>query len=64
MKELEAEAILFAGSLDHLAGREHHRAHPMVALRLLTFVNEQQTRLQHTPELSPGLQSSPNLRNK
>lgn len=39
MEELETEAILFARALDHLAGGEHHRSHPVAALCLLALVN-------------------------
>lgn len=61
MKELEAEAVLLAGPLYDLAGREHDCAHPVAALGLLAFVNEQQARLQNAPQLCPGLESTSNL---
>lgn len=61
MKELETEAILFAGPLNHLAWTEHHCAHPVAALCLLALVDEQQAGLQHTPQLRPGLKCAAHL---
>lgn len=63
MKELEAETVLLAGPFYDLAGCEHDSAHPVAALGLLTFINEQQARLQNAPQLRPGLESTSNLRN-
>ena len=53
VEQLEAEAILFARPLDHLAGREQYRTDPVAALRLRALVDEQQARLEHAPQLGP-----------
>lgn len=49
MKEFKTEAILLAGSFNDLARCEHYGAHPMAALGLLTFIDEQQARLEDAP---------------
>lgn len=62
VEQLEAEAILLAGPLDNLAGRQQHRTDPVTALGLRTLVDKQQTRLQHAPQLRPRLERAPDLR--
>lgn len=49
MEQLEAEAILLAGSFDNLAGREQDRSHPVATFGLRALVDEQQSRLQDAP---------------
>lgn len=60
VEELEAEAVLLGRPLDQLAGVEQHRSHPLAVL--VGFVDEQDTWLQHTPQLGPALQSATDLR--
>lgn len=45
MEQLEAEAVLLARPLNHLARRQQNRAHPVAALRLRVLVEQQQARL-------------------
>lgn len=59
MEELEAEAVLLGGPLDELAGVEQHRAHPLAIL--VSLVDQQHPRLQHTPQLGPALQGATDL---
>lgn len=61
MKEFETEAILLAGPFNDLARGQHHSAHPMAALGLLALVDQQQSGLQHTPQLCPGLECATHL---
>lgn len=60
VEELEAEAVLLGRPLDQLTGVEQHRSHPLAVL--VGFVDEQDTRLQHAPQLGPALQSATDLR--
>lgn len=59
MKEFEAEAVFLGGPLDELAGIEQHRSHPLPVF--VSFVDEQDARLQHTPQLGPAFQSATDL---
>lgn len=59
VEELEAEAVLLGRPLDELAGIEKHRPHPLAIF--VGLVDEQDARLQHTPQLGPALQSSADL---
>lgn len=59
VKELEAESVLFGGSLDELTSIEQHRADPLAVL--IRLVDEQNTRLQHAPQFGPALQRAADL---
>lgn len=51
--ELEAEAVLLGGPLNQLARVEQEGAHPVVRFRGL--IDQQDPRLQGTPQLGPAL---------
>lgn len=60
--ELEAEAILLGRPLYQLAGVEQDGAHPVVCLRGL--IDQENPRLQGTPQLGPALQRATDLKNR
>lgn len=60
VKEFEAEAVFFGGSLDELTGVEQHRANPLTVL--IGLVDEQNPRFQHTPQFGPALQRATDLK--
>lgn len=62
VEELEAEAVLLGGPLDQLTGVEQHRPHPLAIF--VGLIDEQDARLQHTPQLGPALQSATDLEPK
>ena len=62
MKELEAESILFARSLDELTGAEDDGPDPVAGLCLLRLVEQQQPGLENTPQLGPALEAASDLK--
>mgnify|MGYP007048343668 FL=1 len=62
MKELEAESILFARSLDELTGAEDDGPDPVAGLCLLRLVEQQQPGLENAPQLGPALEASSDLK--
>lgn len=62
VEELEAEAILLGGSLDELAGVEQDSPDPLAVL--IGLIDEQDSWLQHTPQLGPALQCASDLKEK
>lgn len=62
VEELEAETVLLGGSLDELAGVEQDSPDPLAVL--IGLIDEQDSWLQHTPQLGPALQRASNLKEK
>lgn len=58
--ELEAEAVLFGGSLNQLACAEQDGSHPVVHFGGL--IDQKDSRLQGTPQLGPALQRATDLK--
>ena len=61
MEKFETKSVFLAGSLDQFTGAEYDGSNPVAALHFLCLVEDEQARLENTPQFCPTFQRSTNF---